>query len=464
MGWDDDHDPPRAGAKAGTAAAPRRPAARTEAIGLRHLMILVAGCAVLVYLGRGFARTGDFADLLALGLGIGVAVAALGAWIAVRSRGSVSWGWVLMVVGYLIGSGVLLHVMALVTLPVPIAVLVVILLRRRAAERQALVGVLAIAAGRGMPLEPGVEAFAEQTSGAPRRWARSMATLLAQGYPLPDAVDALPETVSRQAAVLIRAGAGVGMLGPALREAASAAVPPAALRGVMNRIGYLLWVLLMGQAVVAFLGYFIAPKFEAIFRDFGIALPWITRAMIDAAGPMALAGVVLGALEMILLAVALAELVGRGGLGVASPSAWLNRRRDAALVLRALALPVEAGRPIGPTLDMLAGTFPNPLLRRRLRTAAGDHLEGVPWADALRDARVISRGEAGVLDAAGRAGNLAWALRTMADLGERRWAYRLQAWSQAGFVAALLGAGGVVLLIALAYFAPLIELISKLAP
>jgi type II secretory pathway component PulF len=60
-------------------------------------------------------------------------------------------------------------------------------------------------------------------------------------------------------------------------------------------------------------------------------------------------------------------------------------------------------------------------------------------------------------------GNLTWALRELADRGERRLAYGLQLFVQVLFPIVLLGVAAVVFLFAVGYFMPLVKLISELS-
>jgi type II secretory pathway component PulF len=68
-----------------------------------------------------------------------------------------------------------------------------------------------------------------------------------------------------------------------------------------------------------------------------------------------------------------------------------------------------------------------------------------------------------VLEAAERAGNLSWALRELAEGSERRLGYRMQALAQVLFPLIVILIGGIVFLLAVAYFSPLIRLVEELA-
>ena len=463
MAWDD-HLPPviKADDPKGSPGkpAPARPGMPVNRpLGLRHIMVLIAGFAVLFVLGRQFVLSWSLADAVALAMGVGLFFVAIGGWVMARFDEGLGWGWGLIVIGYIVATFAAFQFFAILSWPILAGVMISVFARKRATDQDALLGVMAIASGRSMPLAPGIEAFADQTTGASRRWARSLATLLNQGWDLPDAVEALPRTVSRPASVLIRVGSGVGAPGPALREAVKlreAQLP--VLRSVGGRIAYIGWLLVLGQVVVGFLSFIILPRIEAIFADFGMSLPEPTLIVSQWAITIGHYGFLVLLAEFLLAAYLVFEISGHG-LGIGSPVARLSRRRHAALILRALALAVEAGRPLGPSLATLAETYPSRSIRRRLHAASLDLADGEPWAEALFDRGLLTRAEAGVLESAGRAGNLAWAMREMAATGDRRWAYRIQAWSQVAFFLALLGAGGVVILIALAYFLPLVQLI-----
>ena len=67
------------------------------------------------------------------------------------------------------------------------------------------------------------------------------------------------------------------MLGEALREAYDYEVKrPLSFWAIMEKIGYVVLLLAVLQSITGFILYFIIPKFEAIFKDFNVELPWVT--------------------------------------------------------------------------------------------------------------------------------------------------------------------------------------------
>jgi type II secretory pathway component PulF len=276
-------------------------------------------------------------------------------------------------------------------------------------------------------------------------------------------METVPGLLPRPADVLAGVGARVGNLGAALRDAqASIASRNAYRRSTAPRIAYLCAVLMAMQTISAFVLYFIAPKFEAIFRDFGQPLPDLTAAVIQAGWWIA---PLLPLLFLAELAVLAYIGLSQAGLLAWEPPGWnrLYRRRDTATILRSLALAIEVDRPVTEVFELLSRSYPVRWIRGRLAHVAVRVEEGAAWTEAMMGQGLLSRNDAAVLDAASRAGNLPWALRTVADSNERRLGYRLAAMAQWVFPVVIAGLGLLVLLFAMAYFAPLISLIRSLA-
>ena len=231
------------------------------------------------------------------------------------------------------------------------------------------------------------------------------------------------------------------------------------------RLSYLLWVGLALQTVVGFIMYFILPKFEAIFKDFGAPLPQATIVVIQASHAVIKYGAVAGlfvAFEVFLLF--FLPLASMGWMvGTVPILDRLFLRRHSAVILRTLARLVEAGKPLPQGFATLARRYPTTWVRDRLRGVALDIDRGTDWCRALSYNGLIHDADAAVLDSARKVGNLAWALREAAETGERRLAYRLQAILQLLFPVLVLGMGFLVFTIAVAYFSPLISLIQRLS-
>ncbi len=137
-------------------------------------------------------------------------------------------------------------------------------------------------------------------------------------------------------------------------------------------------------------------------------------------------------------------------------------RRHTALVLRSLALVVEGGKPIcagaldpGTPLPDLVG--PPPAGR-----VESDVEHGADWIESLWRHGLIRAADAEVLASAAAVGNLAWALLELAEPAERRLATRFQMVVQTLFPLVVVMLGMAVFILAMAYFVPLVQLITEL--
>jgi protein transport protein HofC len=367
--------------------------------------------------------------------------------------------WLAVITGLLLFSGLLGLMVAIVS------AVAVIYGRRRSTQQDALLWALAVAAERGMPLGATLDAFAGQCRGGYRRKVLAAAQHLKLGASLPEAASREPGLFPRDAETLIRVGSETGMLPSALREASTLRAGTRRPWGDLAlRIAYLVWVIIVLEGIVSFISYFILPKFEAIFADFGMSLPSITIITIEATHFLikfwpVLVLIVLAQAGLLLLATV-------SSLGLLP---WdlplvnrLFRSRHSALICRCLARVVEGNRPITQGLATLARIYPVSPIRARLRCAADDVTRGEHWCEAMARHGLIGPADAVLLESAQRLGNLPWALRVSAENIERRLTFRLQLVVQWLLPLLVLAIGAVVFVVAVSYFAPVVSLIQRL--
>jgi protein transport protein HofC len=219
------------------------------------------------------------------------------------------------------------------------------------------------------------------------------------------------------------------------------------------------------QTIIGFILYFILPRFEAIFRDFGIPLPEITIVVVQLSQSIVRFAPVSSLFVLVEILLLFYVPFSFGG--------WMNynvpivdrllTRRHASLILRALSLVIEANKPIALGLSTLANHYPTGWVRRRLTRVELDVRQGADWIDALWRSGIIRAADAEVLASASSVGNLAWALRELAETIERRQAIRLRAAVQTIFPLLVIMMGVLIGFLALAYFAPLVKVIWELS-
>jgi protein transport protein HofC len=416
---------------------------RRLGFGIRHLMALVLGFALLFWVGRS--------------LGVGVVV-----WLAIC-----------LVVSLGIGA-------------------IVLLIRSSAGPREMMLWMISAASEKGLPLGPGIRSVSELAGGGSGFWATFLsnlvlgrtitraaggggggyslraaylARLIDDGLSLPDALDRVPGLIPATAVVYTRMGWHGPVLARALREESMAR--DAQRKGAQDwslRIAFLVWTLVVLQYIYAFMAYWIAPKFKEIFADFGVDLPALTRGM------MWLTDTLVN--SPLFPALLLAELVALPLLLVAffDPMSWRvplidwwMLRRHGGAVARVLAVEIESGRPIASSFRLLAEQYPGSLVRGRLDRVSSEVDRGEPWIDALGESGLVGGAGVDLMKAADRAGNLPWALRELAASAERRFSRRVAAIGQIVFPLVILVVATVVGLYAVAYFLPLIQLIEVLA-
>src|SRR5262249_47154051 len=150
--------------------------------------------------------------------------------------------------------------------------------------------------------------------------------------------------------------------------------------------------------------HFVAPKFQAIFADFGVKVPPLSREVI-ALGNSPWVWLVVTTMYLVELALLLyVPLVYFGRLdGFDLPGfGCIDRRRHAATLLRALAAYVEGGRPLDDAVATLARYYPRWSIRTRLARVYGDLRDGHDWVASLRARGLIRSADATVLAAASR--------------------------------------------------------------
>ncbi|MDG3004020.1 type II secretion system F family protein [Paludisphaera mucosa] len=361
------------------------------------------------------------------------------------------------------GWAVVLLILLLVTL---IVGWVFMAIRGHASQQHALLWMLAIAAEHRMPLATTVEAFANQYRGWFRRRVLRLAALLDQGASLSFALRDVRGLASADSAMLVEMGEESGRLGPTLRRAAAIQSSRSAVGATLaSQASYLLILLLITQVITGFLLYFIVPKFEAIFLDFGVALPTSTKIMLS--GAHFATSQLLVPIWLPLLTLGLLFIIPRaltGGAGFDFPLIGrLFRRRHAALILRSLAMTAESKRPIEDGLHTLASRYPTRWVRRRIAAAEDEVRRGVDWREALARQGLIRATDHEVLNTAAAVGNLPWAMNDLADAADRRTALRMSLLAQAIWPFVILSLGALVMFLAVGFFAPLVELIGRLA-
>jgi type II secretory pathway component PulF len=348
--------------------------------------------------------------------------------------------------------------------------LIELLLARRAAQRLSLWRLIVAAVGDRQPLADTLRVHQRRFSGIVGRALRRLIRNLDRGDAWPAAIRdnrrAVPREAPAFAAVMARGQTANRLLtaddffDPLTQQMQQQAV---------QRFNYLATVALMMVGVLTFVMVSIVPSFQAIFEDFDLELPAITRSIIGFSntlvGPLApvlvLMGLILGVAVLIAF---ICELSDVPILTPATDRLWMFRHR--ARVMKLLAASIGQGATIDETLHHLCsgvGRYPSRAVRRRLVKARKLVISGGEWQASLEQAGLASASDVAVLRAAQAAGNLSWALRLMSERTVRIATFRWSIVHQFIFVALVLVLGLFVFWFAVAMIVPLADLINNLS-
>jgi type II secretory pathway component PulF len=220
-----------------------------------------------------------------------------------------------------------------------------------------------------------------------------------------------------------------------------------------------------GIATLVFVMMWIVPKFEKIFEDFNSQLPSMTEWLIDVSYYTFCYWYVFAPIYLIVLGV-LVHVTMRYFGWIDSDLPFVGRilrRLDTAQILDTLAVVSGQKRPLSEGIASMARSYPKSDIRQRLCLAMAETESGQDWCESFQRHGLIRGSDKAILQAAGRVGNLPWAMREMADSNRRRFSYRIQAVVQAAFPPMMIFLGLLVMYMVVALFLPLIELIKSLA-
>ena len=378
-------------------------------------------------------------------------------------------GWVLIALGLLpilVASAVtfvggLLGLLAATTL-------VEVVVQRRAAQRRSMSMMLALLAERGQQLDSSILLTGRTHRGIVARAAERLLTALRRGAPLDEAIAAYPRALPPEAIAYVAAGRSMKVEAAALRELSrSDQSELAALwRACVDRLSYLIFVLMVMVIILTFVMIKILPEFSKIFSEFDLALPAMTLGAIEFAQFFGdyLAAPIGGFLVLSLLCGIAVGIAYLSDVPVLRPwSDWLFRSRRSTHVLRILAVATEQRQPLPEVLHRIAYVYPSAPIRSRLAPAATAVNAGADWRDALRKARIVSRAEHSLLTAAEKAGNLPWALREIAKRREKRAVYHLATALQVLYPVIIVLLGAFIAFYVVSLFMPLVQLIEGMS-
>lgn len=251
------------------------------------------------------------------------------------------------------------------------------------------------------------------------------------GSSLSEAMAKHPAAFDRLYTKMVAAGEVGGVLDIILQRLAEFMEKAQRLkRKVKGAMVYPSVVVIVAVLIVTFIMWFIIPKFEEIFRDFGVALPWLTRWLIDTSAWIAgnktgqsIPGAVWIFLTPFLLFVfvKLARKATPGRAALDTILLWtpvfgnLVKKSVTARFTRTLGTLISAGVPILEAMLITRDTSGNYVFEKALTKVHDSIREGESFADPLRESKVCDAIVVNMIDVGEETGDLDAMLMKIAD-------------------------------------------------
>jgi type IV pilus assembly protein PilC len=291
------------------------------------------------------------------------------------------------------------------------------------------------------------------------------------GATLSDAFAKHPKAFDKLYCNMIKAGEAGGALEAILQRLADFKEKSQSLkRRIKSAMVYPLVVITVACAIVGFILYFIIPKFEAIFKDFGVDLPSMTKFLIKASHFVVdyfYVCILFPVFVWIFL-----KLVYRNKTGayicdrillMIPVMGSIVEKSTVARTTRTLGTLVQSGVPILESLNIVRDTAGNMVFERAFTRIYDSIREGETIAQPLREARIVDDIVVNMIDVGEETGDLDTMLNKIADNYDEEVEALVESLVSLLEPIMIVVLGGIIGFIVIALFLPLISLISKLS-
>ncbi len=291
------------------------------------------------------------------------------------------------------------------------------------------------------------------------------------GSTLSEAFAKHPKAFDRLYCNMIKAGEAGGALEAILQRLADFKEKSQTLkRRIKGAMVYPIVVILVACCIVGFILYFIIPKFEEIFKDFGVDLPGMTVFLIEASHFL------IQRFWIVILAPILfwifVKLLYRNKTGayicdriklMIPVMGQILEKSTVARTMRTLGTLVQSGVPILEALNIVRDTAGNAVFERAFTRIYDSIREGETIAQPLREARIVDDIVVNMIDVGEETGDLDTMLNKIADNYDEEVEVLVESLVSLLEPIMIVVLGGIIGFIVIALFLPLIQLITKLS-
>jgi type IV pilus assembly protein PilC len=291
------------------------------------------------------------------------------------------------------------------------------------------------------------------------------------GSTLSEAFAKHPKAFDRLYCNMIKAGEAGGALEAILQRLADFKEKSQSLkRRIKSAMVYPAVVITVACAIVGFILYFIIPKFESIFADFGVDLPKMTKFLIAASHVVVRRfWVVILTPIIIWIIIKLlyrnrtgAYILDRIKLMIPVMGAIVEKS-TVARTMRTLGTLVQSGVPILESLNIVRDTAGNAVFERAFTRIYESIREGETIAQPLREARIVDDIVVNMIDVGEETGELDNMLNKIADNYDEEVETLVESLVSLLEPVMIVVLGGIIGFIVIALFLPLVQLITKLS-
>jgi type IV pilus assembly protein PilC len=270
---------------------------------------------------------------------------------------------------------------------------------------------------------------------------------------------------------MIKAGEAGGALEAILQRLADFKEKAQSLkRRIKSAMVYPVVVITVACAIVGFILYFIIPKFETIFKDFGVDLPKMTVWLIE--GSHFLVNYLYVVILTPFFIWIFIKLMYRNKTGayigdrimlMVPVMGTIVEKSTVARTMRTLGTLVQSGVPILESLNIVKETADNAVFERAFARIYESIREGETIAQPLREARIVDDIVVNMIDVGEETGDLDTMLNKISDNYDEEVEALVESLVSLLEPMMIVVLGGIIGFIVIALFLPLVQLITKLS-